>query len=173
MTHPRVPNVGCHSRILPRTAQDHLCTHARLCFVSVGLVVKRFTMSFYQRSLRTCIRSNWNVYSRHCIRINQHWLIERVCCYCMIMRDRMSRGGQGIRYSDLVGRLCVILLTHLTLHHQIMTSSIPWTIIFGVNPSPMKQTCTKLSRTSLPPRFLPQGDLTTGDTLAEGAGGQW
>ncbi|GFT64930.1 hypothetical protein TNCV_274691 [Trichonephila clavipes] len=110
-------------------------------------------MSFYQRakrSLRTCIRSNWNVYSRHCIRINQHWLIERVCCYC-ITQDRMSSGWQGIRYSDLVGRLCVILLTHLTLHHQIMTSSIPWTIIFGVNPSPMKQTCTKLSRTSLPP----------------------
>ncbi|GFW83569.1 hypothetical protein TNCV_2204181 [Trichonephila clavipes] len=38
----------------------------------------------------------------------------------------------GIRYSDLVGRLCAILLTQLTLHHQNITSSIPWTIIFVV-----------------------------------------
>ncbi|GFY66202.1 histone-lysine N-methyltransferase SETMAR [Trichonephila inaurata madagascariensis] len=78
-------------------------------------------MSFYQRakrSLRTYIRSNWNVYNRHCIR-SQHWLIERVYCYCMITRGRMLRGLPGIRYSDSVGSLCVILLTHLTLHHQI------------------------------------------------------
>ncbi|GFU84046.1 hypothetical protein TNCV_1811041 [Trichonephila clavipes] len=47
-----------------------------------------------------------------------------------------------------------MFLTHLTLHHQITTSSIPWTIILVVNSSPMKPTCAKLSRTSLrPPEF--------------------
>ncbi|GFW18929.1 histone-lysine N-methyltransferase SETMAR [Trichonephila clavipes] len=35
--------------------------------------------------------------------MSQHWLIERVYCYCMTTRGRMSRGGPGIRYSDLVG----------------------------------------------------------------------
>ncbi|GFY79093.1 histone-lysine N-methyltransferase SETMAR [Trichonephila inaurata madagascariensis] len=35
----------------------------------------------------------------------------------------------------------------------ITTISIHWTIIFMVNPSPMKQTCAKLSRTSLRPTF--------------------
>ncbi|GFW04303.1 histone-lysine N-methyltransferase SETMAR [Trichonephila clavipes] len=52
-------------------------------------------MSCYQlakRSLWTCIRSNGNVYNRHCIRRNQQWLIERVYCYCMITRGRMLRG---------------------------------------------------------------------------------
>ncbi|GFT07689.1 HTH_48 domain-containing protein [Trichonephila clavipes] len=163
MTRPSVPNIGCHPRILFRTAQDFLCTHARLCFESGGLVVKWFIMSCYQRvkrSLRTCIRSNWNMYNRHCISRRQHWLIERVCCDCLITRGRMSRGWPGIQYSDFVGRLWAILLTHLTLNHQITTSSIPWTIIFVVNPSPMKQTCAKLSWTSLrpTPRVLPQGD---------------
>ncbi|GFY58768.1 histone-lysine N-methyltransferase SETMAR [Trichonephila inaurata madagascariensis] len=64
---------------LSRTAQDHLCTHARLCFVSAGLIVKWFTMSCYQRAkrpLRTCIRSNSNVHNRR--RRSHHWLIERV-----------------------------------------------------------------------------------------------
>src|SRR5215813_11679731 len=54
---------------------------------------------------------------------------------------RMPREWSGIPYSDLVGRLCAILLTSLTLLHQITTSSTPWTIIFVKNPSPMKQTC--------------------------------
>ncbi|GFW26789.1 histone-lysine N-methyltransferase SETMAR [Trichonephila clavipes] len=49
MTHPSVPNIGCHHRILSRTAQDHLCTHARLCFVSGGLVVKWIIISCYER----------------------------------------------------------------------------------------------------------------------------
>ncbi|GFW93209.1 hypothetical protein TNCV_3333691 [Trichonephila clavipes] len=74
----------------------------------------------------------------------------------MIARNLMSRGWPGIRYSDLIGRLCAILLTHLTLYQQITTSSIPCTIIFEVNPSPMKQTCAMLSRTPLrhtPPSF--------------------
>ncbi|GFU05195.1 hypothetical protein TNCV_575271 [Trichonephila clavipes] len=78
----------------------------------------------------------------------------------MITQGRMSRGWPGIRYNDLVGRLCDILLIHLTLHHQITISSIPWTIIFVVNPSPMKQTCAKLSQTSLrltPPSFTARG----------------
>ncbi|GFW25953.1 histone-lysine N-methyltransferase SETMAR [Trichonephila clavipes] len=46
------------------------------------------------------------------------------------------------------------------LAHQITTSSIPWTIIFVVNSSPMKQTCAKLSWTSLrptPPNFTARG----------------
>ncbi|GFW38196.1 histone-lysine N-methyltransferase SETMAR [Trichonephila clavipes] len=41
---------------------------------------------------------------------------RKLYVYCMITRRRMSRAWPGIRYSDLVGRLCVILLTHLTLH---------------------------------------------------------
>ncbi|GFW64699.1 histone-lysine N-methyltransferase SETMAR [Trichonephila clavipes] len=36
----------------------------------------------------------------HCIRRSQHWLIERVYCYCMITRGRMSPGWPGIRYSN-------------------------------------------------------------------------
>ncbi|GFX14830.1 uncharacterized protein TNCV_1485721 [Trichonephila clavipes] len=72
----------------------------------------------------------------------------------------MSRGWPGIRCSDLVGRFCAILLTHLTFHHQITISSINWTIIFVVNPSSMKQTCARLSRNSLrppPPSFTARG----------------
>ncbi|GFX42558.1 histone-lysine N-methyltransferase SETMAR [Trichonephila clavipes] len=60
---PNRPNIGGHLRKLSRTSQDHLYTHARLCFVSGGLVVKWFTMSCYQqakRSPRGCIHSNWN-----------------------------------------------------------------------------------------------------------------
>ena len=178
MTLPKLPNIGCHPRILSLTDQDHLCTHARLCFVCGRLVIKSFTMSCYEwakRSLQTCTCSNWNVCNRHCNRRSQHWWIAKVYSSCMTTPGRMSREWPGIPYSDLVGRLCAILLTHLTLLHQITTSSTPWTIIFMENPSPMKQTCGKNLRTSLRPipRVLPQGDCTARDTLAQGAGCQW
>ncbi|GFV71228.1 uncharacterized protein TNCV_2429751 [Trichonephila clavipes] len=79
-----------------------------------------FTMNSYQQakqSLQTCIRINWNVYNRHCIRRSQHWLVERMYCYCMIMRGYMPHGWPGMRYADLVGRLCTILITAPSDYH--------------------------------------------------------
>src|SRR5215813_3425618 len=43
----------------------------------------------------------------------------------MTTPGRMSREWPGIPYSDLAGRLCAILLTQLTLLHQITTFSTP------------------------------------------------
>ncbi|GFY68432.1 hypothetical protein TNIN_23831 [Trichonephila inaurata madagascariensis] len=65
----------------------------------------------------------------------------------------MSRGWPEIRYSDLFGKLCAILLTHLTLQHQIIT----WTIILVANPSPMKQKCSHGLFGAPPPEFYRKG----------------
>ena len=77
---------------------------------------------------------------------------RKVYSSCMTKHGPISRAWPGIPYSAFVGRLCAILLTHLTLRQQITTFFTPWTIIFVENPSPVKQTCAKHSRTSLHPK---------------------
>ncbi|GFX23221.1 histone-lysine N-methyltransferase SETMAR [Trichonephila clavipes] len=71
MTHPSVPNIGCHPRILSRTEQDPYAPTQDYALCLVDLSSSGITMSCYQWakwSLRTCIHSNWYVYNRHCIR---------------------------------------------------------------------------------------------------------
>ena len=71
MTLPSVQNIGCHQvfRLVSHTVKNFHCTHERLSFVSVVLVVECFTISYYKKakwSLRACALRNCNVCNRHC-----------------------------------------------------------------------------------------------------------
>ena len=138
---------------VPHTARPPM--HPRkimLCIWWTSRQVVHYELLPTGQTVTAVLYSHWNVCNRHCNRKSQHWWIEKVYSSCMTMPGPISRGWPGIPYSDFVGRLCSILLTHLTLRQQITTFFTPWTIIFVENPSPVKQTCAKHSRTSLRPK---------------------
>ncbi|GFW12048.1 hypothetical protein TNCV_4531131 [Trichonephila clavipes] len=115
-------------------------------------------MSCYQQAKRSqgaCIHSNRNLCNRHCIRRSQHWLIERVNCYCTATRGHVSREWGHVGWETLCHPPYSPDLPpsdyHLFhfLENQLRGKS-----------SPKKQTCAKLSRTSLrptPPSFTSRG----------------
>ncbi|GFX26874.1 histone-lysine N-methyltransferase SETMAR [Trichonephila clavipes] len=158
MTHPSVPNIGCHPRILSRTVQDHLWTHARLCFVSDG----RRQVVHYE--LLPTVAAD--LYSQQLERVQQ--ALHQKETALVNRKGEMLLHDNARSHFARVARNTIQRHGWETLCHPPYSPDLApsdyhlftWIIIFVVNPSPMKQACAKLSRTSLrltPPSFTARG----------------
>ncbi|GFT90044.1 hypothetical protein TNCV_2553701 [Trichonephila clavipes] len=76
------------------------------------------------------------------VRVNEFLKVKRNTVVMKNMEESRPINVVKSRF-DINKRRSSMFIHPGILHHHITTSSIPWTVIFVLNPSPMKQTCVK------------------------------